>query len=242
MLSPSVKLWLKKGKVSVLGSGRARLLHAVDTHGSITKAAAEMKMSYRHAWGILRQIQRSIGEPVIETMRGGPQGGGARLTERGKEILRQFDDTEVEIKKLIQYGPRPSLAVDGVIFDMDEKLVLIRRKNPPFEGQLALPGGFVENNETTEEAVIREVREELGIKTRIKHMVGVYSDPTRDPRQHTVSVVYALEPMSTKFKAGDDAESYEKVSIDELSGLESIAFDHDNIIADAIKLRKRLKK
>ena len=73
-------------------------------------------------------------------------------------------------------------------------------------------------------------------------MVGVYSEPTRDPRQHTVSVVYDLEPLSIKFKAGDDAESYEKVPIDKISNLDTVAFDHEKIIADAIKLRLRLNK
>lgn len=242
MLSPSVKLWLKKGKVSVLGSGRARLLKAIDSSGSIKKAAKIMNMSYRHAWGIIRQIEKSIGESLVETTRGGPHGGGARLTERGKEVVKQFDDTEAEIDKLLRYGPRPSLAVDGVIFDKDDTLVLIRRKYPPFQGQLALPGGFVENYETTDEAVVREVREELGIETKITHLVGVYSAPTRDPRQHTVSVAYHLEPLSTKFKAGDDAMAYEKVPIHELSTLKSMAFDHDKIITDAMKLMQHLKK
>lgn len=95
---------------------------------------------------------------------------------------------------------------------------------------------------TTDKAVVREVREELGIETKIIHLVGVYSDPTRDPRQHTVSVAYLLEALSTKFNAGDDAMAYEKVPIHELSTLKSIAFDHDIIIADAIKLMQHLKK
>ena len=141
---------------------------------------------------------------------------------------------------MIKYGPRPALAVDGVIFDKSGDIVLIRRKNPPFKGQLALPGGFVENNETTEAAVRREVKEELGIETRIKRLVGVYSEPKRDPRQHIVSVVYELEPLSTNFKAGDDAAEFEIVAIERLtkSGLDALAFDHGKIIADFISQKK----
>ncbi|WP_455392069.1 NUDIX domain-containing protein [[Eubacterium] cellulosolvens] len=236
MLSPHVKLWLKKGKHSVLGAGRARLLHAIDEHGSITKAATAMGMSYRHAWGIIRDIQEAMGEEIIKTTRGGAHGGGALLTKRGKQIMKQFDETDREIMKLIKYGPRPWLTVDAVVFDGKGNIILIRRKNPPFQGELALPGGFVDNYETTEDAVRREVKEELGIDTRIICMVGVYSEPTRDPRQHTISVVYEVEPLSTKFKASDDAKAFERVAIKDFSSIGALAFDHDKIIRDAIKL------
>ena len=239
MLSPMAKLWLKKGKISVIGSGRAQLLRAIEEHGSITKAAFAMNMSYRHAWGIIKHIRDSIGTEIVRTTRGGPEGGGARLTKVGRQLLNQFEENQREINNFLKYGPKPSLAVDGVIFEEDENLILIRRKNPPFQGELALPGGFVENNETTEAAVRREIKEELGIKTKIKHLIGVYSDPSRDPRQHIISVAYELEPLSTKFKAGDDAKSFERVSLKKLSSidLESIAFDHGKIIKDAIELK-----
>jgi len=240
MLTPSVKLWLKKGKLSIIGSGRVRLLRAIEKYGSITKAAKSMNMSYRHAWGIIKKIQDSVGKDIVITTHGGEHGGGAKLTEYGKKILMQYEQHEWEIEKLIKYGPRPALAVDGVIFDKLGDIVLIRRKNSPFKGKLALPGGFVENNETTEAAVKREVKEELGIETRIKRLVGVYSEPKRDPRQHIVSVVYELEPLSTKFKAGDDAAEFEIVPIEVLtkSGLDTLAFDHGKIIADILSKKK----
>ena len=239
MLSPMVKLWLKKGKISVIGAGRAQLLRAIEEHGSIIKAASAMNMSYRHAWGIIKHIRDTIGTEIVKTTRGGHEGGGARLTKVGRQLLEQFEENQREIDNLLKYGPKPSLAVDGVIFDDDDNLIMIRRKNPPFQGKLALPGGFVENNETTEAAVRREIQEELGIKTKILHLLGVYSDPSRDPRHHIVSVAYELEPLSTKFKAGDDAKSFERISLKKFSSIdqESIAFDHVKVIKDAIELK-----
>ncbi len=235
MLKPYAKLWLKKGQLSVIGSGRARLLRAVAEHGSISKAAKAMGMSYRHAWGIIKQIRTSLGEEVIVTTRGGSSGGGTNLTEFGERILKQYEDNEKGIERLLKYGPKPVLAVDGVIFTERDEIVLIRRGKPPFNGQLALPGGFVEAGETTEQAVVREVQEELGVKSKIKRLVGVYSDPHRDPRHHTISIVYELESLSTKFKAGDDAADYEIIKLSDKNSWSELAFDHTKIIKDALQ-------
>ena len=98
----------------------------------------------------------------------------------------------------------PKLTVDGVIIK-NEKILLIKRKKQPFERKWALPGGFVEYGEKTEDAVIREVFEETGLKTKINHLAGVYSDPDRDPRGHTVSIVYVLDICGGELKSGDDA-------------------------------------
>jgi 8-oxo-dGTP diphosphatase len=241
MFKPSIKLWLKKGSKSVLGAGRVRLLQEIHKHGSITKAAKAMNMSYRHAWGILKHINESAGEDVVETTRGGHHGGGAKLTKLGEDILELYENYAIELDKVLKFGPKASLAVDGLIFD-NRSIVLIRRKNPPFTGKLAFPGGFVEYNETTEDAVMREVEEELGIKTKIIRLMGVYSEPYRDPRHHTVSVVYELKPLSTKFKAGDDAAEFEKIPINNLTKLDlaEFAFDHGKIIFEIVN--KRLQK
>ncbi|HQE72151.1 MAG TPA: NUDIX hydrolase, partial [Methanothrix soehngenii] len=80
----------------------------------------------------------------------------------------------------------PLLAADAVILFQDG-IVLIRRNNPPYQGCYALPGGFVEIGETVEEAAIREAREETGLDINLLGLVGVYSDPARDPRGHVVS-------------------------------------------------------
>lgn len=79
---------------------------------------------------------------------------------------------------------RPYLAVDTVIIGKNQKIVLIKRKNKPFKGEFALPGGFLEYGETVKEACKREVKEETGLETSLIEMIGVFSDPNRDPRGH----------------------------------------------------------
>src|SRR2546422_7235595 len=86
----------------------------------------------------------------------------------------------------------PSVAVDGIVLHSG-KLVAVRRKNEPYRGMPALPGGFVELGETTVEAVVREGREETGLETRVTRLVGGFSGPKRDPRRHVISIVYELE-------------------------------------------------
>src|SRR3989449_10226106 len=97
----------------------------------------------------------------------------------------------------------PSVAVDGIVLH-GGKLVAVRRKNEPYQGMPALPGGFVELGETTVEAVVREVREETGLETSVKRLVGVFSDPRRDPRGHVISIVYELDAVGGRLKAGSD--------------------------------------
>lgn len=123
----------------------------------------------------------------------------------------------------------PGLAVDAVILE-DERIVLVKRKNPPFQDRWALPGGFVEYGETVEEAVRREVQEETGLDVKIEKLVGVYSDPGRDPRGHTVSVVFLCRPVSGLMDAGSDADEVRRFP---LSKLPELAFDHRKIIEDS---------
>ena len=83
--------------------------------------------------------------------------------------------------------------------------MLIKRKNNPFKGFWALPGGFVEYGETVEQAAIREAREETGISVDLKNLVGVYSDPGRDPRGHTVSICFLAKPAGGTVMPDTDA-------------------------------------
>ncbi len=122
----------------------------------------------------------------------------------------------------------PWVTVDGLIVQ-DGKLVAVIRRNPPFQGMPALPGGFVELGETVEAAVVREVREETGLETRILRLVGVYSDPRRDPRGHTVTVAYALERTGGQLKASSDAKA---IALLDPEALPPMAFDHAAIVAD----------
>lgn len=128
----------------------------------------------------------------------------------------------------------PMLTVDCVVFDRADRLLLIRRKHPPFKGKYALPGGFVDVGETVEAAALRELKEETGLDGKIAKLIGVYSDPKRDPRGHTVSAAFLIRTRSTKALAGDDASAAEFVA--DWRGLK-LAFDHDKILRDAIKLR-----
>jgi 8-oxo-dGTP diphosphatase len=99
----------------------------------------------------------------------------------------------------------------------------------------ALPGGFVEAGETVEEAVVRETLEETGLRTRVVRLLGVYSDPKRDPRGHTVSAVFELAATGGRLHGGDDAAAASFFDKDDLPPL---AFDHDRVVADFLKGRK----
>ena len=125
----------------------------------------------------------------------------------------------------------PLLAVDAVILYQQNSIVLIRRKNPPFKGELALPGGFVDIGETVEQACIREAYEETNINVKILKLIGVFSEPKRDPRGHNISIAFSCVPISENEipRAKDDAESLEIVSLDNLANLK-LAFDHLEII------------
>lgn len=122
------------------------------------------------------------------------------------------------------------------MFDARGRVLLIRRKHPPFEGAHALPGGFVETGERVEAACRRELEEETGLSVGRLSLVGVYSDPDRDPRGHTVSVAYLAAAEEAEPVAGSDAAAAEWVN--DWRG-RSLAFDHDRILADAEALHGR---
>jgi ADP-ribose pyrophosphatase YjhB (NUDIX family) len=123
----------------------------------------------------------------------------------------------------------PLVTVDAVI-RTPAGIVLVRRKNPPHGW--ALPGGFVDVGETVEAAVVREAKEETGLDIRDLWLVGVYSDPKRDPRFHTVSVVFGAtadgEPVGM-----DDASEARTFLPENLP--DPIVFDHLKIIADFLR-------
>ncbi|WP_414470567.1 NUDIX domain-containing protein [Methanobacterium sp. ACI-7] len=119
-------------------------------------------------------------------------------------------------------------------------MVLIKRKKDPYAGSWALPGGFVEYGETVENAVIREVKEETGIEIELKGIVGVYSDPQRDPRGHTVTICYIATCIGGELSADTDALDAQCIPKEDILNLK-LAFDHDLIIKDAIKLMETKK-
>jgi 8-oxo-dGTP diphosphatase len=130
----------------------------------------------------------------------------------------------------------PALTTDCVVLDAIGRLLLIRRGNPPFKGHYALPGGFVDVGETVEDACRRELMEETGVKAGRLELIGVYSDPKRDPRGHTCSVAFLTRVAQATPKAGDDAAAAEWIK--SWSKLD-LAFDHGRIVSDA---RRRLRR
>jgi 8-oxo-dGTP diphosphatase len=129
----------------------------------------------------------------------------------------------------------PLLATDCVVFDARGRVLLIRRKHPPFKGHYALPGGFVDIGENVENACRRELAEETGLRAGRLRLVGVYSDPKRDPRGHTCSAVFLAKVARGTLKAGDDAAAAEWVADWRKADL---AFDHARVVADASKTAK----
>ena len=130
----------------------------------------------------------------------------------------------------------PYLTTDGIveIYDNSENfigIVLIQRKNEPLG--LALPGGFVDIGESVEDAVVREMKEEISLDVKIKELFGVYSDPARDKRFHTASVVYICKAYGKPVGA-DDAKEAKIVKIEELE-LDKLVFDHGKILKEYLK-------
>lgn len=131
------------------------------------------------------------------------------------------------------------LAVDAIVFGYSQSdgvsVLLIKRKYEPFKNQWALPGGFVKQEESLEEAVKRELTEETGIKVNYLEQLYTFGEPDRDPRYRVVSVAYFLLVKSNKYKklkASSDAESAQWFSIKELPQL---CFDHRKIVSTAIE-------
>lgn len=129
------------------------------------------------------------------------------------------------------------LTVDAVVFGYEEgniSVLLIKRKYEPFKDKWAIPGGFVLNNESLEEAVQRELQEETGVKINYLEQLYTFGDPSRDPRGRVVSIAYfgLVRPNAFKIFASTDAAEVQWFNIDELPEL---SFDHKEILEIAIK-------
>lgn len=129
----------------------------------------------------------------------------------------------------------PSLAADAIIELIDRPgrpIVLIERAHPPLGW--AIPGGFVDVGETVEQAATREAREETGLEVRLTALLGIYSDPSRDPRGHTVTAVYVAEAVGAP-NAADDARHCQIFLPDDLP--QPLAFDHAQVLDDYRQFR-----
>ncbi len=127
------------------------------------------------------------------------------------------------------------LAVDIIVLK-DDYILLIKRKNEPYKGKYALPGGFVNEKERVEEAAIRELSEETGLYVTKKNLknVGVYSEPKRDPRGRVISFAFKFIAGEQIPSAGDDAK---EVKWFPLQDMPELSFDHKKIVEDATKIK-----
>jgi 8-oxo-dGTP diphosphatase len=126
----------------------------------------------------------------------------------------------------------PPVAADAIIELLDRParpIVLIERRNAPLGW--ALPGGFVDIGETVEQAAIREAREETGLDIELGPLLGVYSDPARDPRGHTIAIVFLATARGTPV-ADDDARSFRLV---DPQNPPPLAFDHARVLSDYVR-------
>lgn len=136
--------------------------------------------------------------------------------------------------------PRPSVTVDIALFKRAAnrvEILLIKRARPPFKGMWAFPGGFVDRDESLKDAAARELKEETGLEGIALQQVGAFGDPGRDPRGHTVSIVFtAVIDGSQDIRAADDAADARWHSA---ARPPALAFDHKKILRVALEQAKK---
>jgi 8-oxo-dGTP diphosphatase len=128
----------------------------------------------------------------------------------------------------------PSVMV-GAIVERNDKLLLVKRKKDPFKGFLSFPGGKVDLGEKVEDAIKRELREETNLDVEPTDILGVYSDPSRDPRGHRISITFIARIISGEAKAAEDAESAEWLLVNDQR---DVGFDHNKILKNYQQWRK----
>ena len=144
--------------------------------------------------------------------------------------------------KYVYDWPRPMVTVDAVIFAVIDdyvKLLLIKRKNDPFKGQWAIPGGFIGIDEELDNAIARELAEETGLTGVSLEQMHTFGKPGRDPRGRQITVVYMgiITDGLDRIKAGDDAQEAQWFDINSLP-CDNMAFDHDAVTKFAIERLK----
>lgn len=228
------------------GSARA----AFPVKAAASGSELEMRVFYRSALRtILRRKIALVKFEVSDKAAGGPLKANAKIL--AQEIFRLIYQEKTGLKKIIVCAPdqrvyaafklhclgyldyianklqSPFVTVDAII-KMKGGIVVIKRRNPPLGW--ALPGGFVDYGESLEQAVIREAKEETGLEIKNLRQFHTYSDPTRDPRFHTIGTVFICRAKGRP-RAGDDAAEAKIVSLAEIKLLD-FAFDHRLILQE----------
>jgi len=146
------------------------------------------------------------------------------------QIVARDGSGRLEEPRLAGRNPLPTA---DVVIEVGDRVVLVRRKHPP--PGWAIPGGFVEVGETVDTAAVREALEETGLRVTLTALLGVYSDPARDPRHHTISTVYVGRAEGAP-EGGDDAAEARLFGEGDLPS--PLAFDHAKILADYFRFKK----
>lgn len=183
------------------------------------KAAA--KIMAQETWKHLREEMSGLRE-VIFCMR----------DKKAYEIFEKNVNDYLNYM-LIKQSQGPFVAVDAII-DINGGIVIIERSNPPFGW--ALPGGFINNYESLEDAVRREMKEETGLELSGLRQFHAYSKPGRDPRFHTIGIVFTAKGEGVP-KAGDDAAGLKVIKLEDVERI-NFAFDHKHVIKDYIAYKK----
>jgi 8-oxo-dGTP diphosphatase len=140
------------------------------------------------------------------------------------------------LRELLKVYKNPIPTVDAIIQN-SSSILLIKRGKDPYKNLFALPGGFVNQGETIEEAIVREVYEETSLEVHPIEILGVYSDPTIDPRGHMLTVVFIVLVIRGNPTTGDDTNEISWMPINKINYID-IAFDHKLIIHDFLKWKK----
>lgn len=153
-----------------------------------------------------------------------PKARALANTRRAREWVSPRIETRENQMPETYKNPAPTV---DIVIEVDDQIVLIERKNEPHGW--ALPGGFVDYGETTERAARREATEETGLDVQLLDLLGVYSDPNRDPRKHTISTVYVARAQGRP-EGADDASTAELFAMADIPS--NLCFDHTRIVED----------
>jgi len=167
--------------------------------------------------------------------------GGRSVNEYAQAVSRVEPKIKTTIDREFLNKAReklPILCVDGVVINKKGEVLLSKRETETFKGFWHLPGGVLAKGETTEQGILRVVKGETGLETKIVQLLGVYSDPSRDPRGHFVTVGYLLEPVAGELKA--DHQASELKYFGQLPT--KMGFDAKEICEDGVELWKEIQK